>query len=216
MDNLFFVKERCPLSLSIAGYLMNRGETCVEICDETQWIIPANDERDLCYAATNVIDIIRQNEGKRIFVQCQSKNLAAVILASFLSELPVYLVNVDHTSSQGFSYLLKSFTTEIRSECTIKNFKKSELLNKFEKKPLDEEMTLKSSYFPPKSNWFCDYVFFSVIPASSYSLNNYSLPNYLEDGRSASDEQCTQAIQIVNFYETELTSSWKKFCQIII
>lgn len=39
MVNLFFVTERCPLSLSLAGYLTNEGEKCIEVVEEVTWII---------------------------------------------------------------------------------------------------------------------------------------------------------------------------------
>ena len=80
MINLFFANKRCPLSLSLAGYLINNNEKCVEILDDVQWIIPNTDETRLCFAAANVLDLIHNHQAKRIFVQQDSRNFAAVIL----------------------------------------------------------------------------------------------------------------------------------------
>ena len=57
--NLFFVKELCPFSFSLAGYFMNIDEKCVEILEDKTWIIPSKDVVILCHAAGNVPDIVK-------------------------------------------------------------------------------------------------------------------------------------------------------------
>ena len=209
--NLFFVKERCATSLSIAGYLMNRGEKCVEVLEPSIWIIPSKDETSLCFAATNVIEILKNNDVHRVFVQGSSRNINAIILASFLTELDLFVIDYTEASiSPNLSLLGNIFKFNAPEETKL-NFLHSGSTTKNAKEVIDENKILLSSHYPPEKNWFYSHNFFSIIPATSYSHNNYSLPNYLEEGASVNDQQWTEALKICDFFKKEASSSWKSF-----
>ena len=120
--NLFFVKERCATSLSIAGYLMNRGEKCVEVLEPSTWIIPSKDEASLCFAATNVLTILKNNDARRVFVQGSSRNINAIILASFLTELDVFVIDYTEATINPNLSLLGNIFKFNTSEETKLNF----------------------------------------------------------------------------------------------
>lgn len=209
--NLFFVKERCPTSLSLAGYLLNRGEKCVEVLDYSTWIIPSKDEVSLCFAATNVIDIIKNNEADRVFVQSGSKNIDAVILASLLSELKLYVIDYREDSINLPLSLLSGISKLYTSQETKLNFLQSGSATNVGEEVIGEDKIFLSPHYPPERNWFQSHNFFSIIPASLYSHNNYSLPNYIEEGTLVSAQQRAQALRVCQFFRNEACSSWKIF-----
>lgn len=211
MVNLFFVTERCPLSLSLAGYLTNKGEKCIEVLEEVTWIIPSTDARSLCYSAANVLDIIKNARASRIFVQAGSKNVEAIILASALSGSTVYVLDALEFTFISHNLLLESVSNISTSEQTKQNFLKSEQIKNSNEKLTSEIKMIASSDFPPARNWFYDYNFYSVIPASAYSHDNYLLPNFVEEGAAIGTHQRLQALQICEFFKSEANSSWLDF-----
>ena len=164
MVNLFFVKERCPLSLSLAGYFMNKGDMCIEIYDDIQFIINSRDVTSLCFAASNVDAIIKNYKAQRIFVQEESKNLSAVTLGSVLNELPVYLVCAENSHQTFRPPMLGEFVNRVIPTASTQNFLDSACGNELREKVADEELTLVTSTFPPKHDWFYEYLYYSVDP----------------------------------------------------
>lgn len=215
MVNLFFVKERCPLTLSLAGYLMNKGELCFEICEDIQFIINSNDVTSLCFAASNVDTIIETNKAQRIFVQDKSKNLSAVTLGSVLNELPVYLVGAENSHQTFQPPMLGEFVNRVIPTVTTQNFLDSACINELGEKVADEELTLVTSTFPPKNNWFYEYLYFSVDPEHLYSYANFALPNYIPLGNIVDEATRTEAKKVRSFFKLEAQSSWKNFDETI-
>lgn len=211
MYNIFFVKDRCPLSLSLAGYFMNKGEKCVEILEKTVWIIPSDDERRLCYAAANVIEILKNNHVHRVFVQGGSKNIDAIILASILSALDIYVIDTREGSATIIPSLLDFATQLFTTEQTKMNFLQSESTEDRDEHDTDENEVQIYTHFPPEKNWFYVCNFFSVVPANEYSKNNYALPNYVEPGLIIDPQQRAQALKISQFFKYESCSSWLDF-----
>ena len=199
MVNLFFVKERCPLILSLAGYLMNKGEICVEIYDDIQFIIKSNDVTSLCFAASNVDTLIKINKAKRIFVQDESKNLSAVTLGSVLNELPVYLVCAENSHQTFQPPILGEFVNRVIPTASTQNFLDSACGNELREKVADEELTLVTSTFPPKNDWFYEYLYYSVDPKNLYSYSNFMLPNYIPLGNIVDETTRTEAIKVRSF-----------------
>lgn len=211
MINLFFVKERCPVSLSLAGYLMNKGETCIEIFDDIQFIINSDDVNGLCFGAANVDTIIKIHKAQRIFVQDNSKNLSAVTLASLLNELDVYLVATENTPQILHPSMLNAFVQRLIPTRSKQNFFNSGYVNETKENVTDEELTLVTSMFPPKSDWFYEYVYYLVKPENLYSHNNYILPNYVSEGAIISSQKRAEALKICQFFKCEANSTWKIF-----
>lgn len=211
MVNLFFVRERCPLSLSLAGYLMNKGEICIEILDDVQVIINSDDVTGLCHGAANVDAIIKTHKAQRIFVQDNSKNLSAVTLASLLNGLDVYLVVTENTSQILQPSMLNAFVKPLIPTRSKQNFFNSGYLNETAEKVTDEELTLVTSMFPPKSDWFYEYYYYLVKPDNLYSHNNYSLPNYVAEGTIIGSQKRAEALKICQFFKSEANSTWKIF-----
>ena len=81
------------MSLGLAGYLMGRDEKCVEVLHDSTWVIPSKDRVNLRFDAANVIELFDNNEAHRLFVQGGSKNIDANILASFLSDLKLLVID---------------------------------------------------------------------------------------------------------------------------
>ena len=215
MVNLFFVKERCPLILSLAGYLMNKGEVCVEIYDDIQFIINSHDVTSLCFAASNVDTLIKSNKAKRIFVQDESKNLSAVTLGSVLNELPVYLV-CSKSAHQTFQHpMLGGFLNRVIPTVSTQNFLDSACVNELEENVSDEELTLVTSTFPPNNDWFYEYLYYSVDPEHLYSHSNFVLPNYIPLGKIVDETTRTEAKKVRSFFKLEAGSSWKNFDETI-
>lgn len=211
MINLFFANRRCPLSLSLAGYLINNNEKCVESLDDVQWIIPGTNETRLCYAAANVLDLINNHQTKRIFVQQNSRNFAAVILGSFLSGTPVFCIDYDAKKSTELSNRFKELAIPISSKQTRGNFISSAFSNCFADENLDERATATLSCFPPTTNWFDNYTILSFVGMNAQTLNNYKLPNFINQGDRITESQSAQAFHIRKFFKLEATSSWKNF-----
>jgi hypothetical protein len=213
MANLFFIAERCPLSLSLAGFCLNQGERCVEIVDSTTWVITVKDNSTLCHAAANILDIIDNHRSQRIFVQGTSKNIDAVILASALSGLPVFLVDAADNSLSINSSISNGVTKIYSTDLTKLNFSQSMIELNEEEDPMDDNVVLVSPRYPPKPDWFHNYTFFTIVPEQQYSHDNYSLPNYVVEGSEVDNQQRVQAIKIQKFYVRESQSSWKSFKQ---
>lgn len=211
MTNLFFVTERCPLSLSLAGFLINEGEKCIELLEDVTWIIPSADARSLCYSSANVLEIIKNTRASRIFVQAGSKNVEAIILASALSGSKVYVLDAEEFTFISHNLLLESISNISTSGQTEQNFLKSEQIKNSNEKLTSEIKILATSDFPPAKNWFYNHNFYSVIPASAYSHDNYPLPNYVEEGAAVGTHQRLQAVQICEFFKYEANSSWFDF-----
>lgn len=215
MVNLFFVRERCPLSLSLAGYMMNRGEICIEILDDVQFIINSDNVKGLCYGATNVDTIIKTHKAQRIFIQDDSKNLSAVTLASLLNELDVYLIVTENTPQILQPAMLNTFVKPLFPTRSKQNFSDNGYVNETAKKVTDEESTLVTSVFPPRSDWFYDYIYYLVKPENLYSHNNYALPNYVAEGTTIGTQKRAEALQICQFFKNEAGSSWLDFDMVI-
>lgn len=200
MVNLFFVRERCPLSLSLAGYLMNKGERCVEILDAIQFIVDPNDVSSLCFAASNVDTIIKNNNAKRIFVQDNSQNVSAVTLASLLNELPMYLINTNGNLQNPLPSMFDNFVKHISINDTFFNFNQITSTNEFDEKCAYMDYTLISERFPPEADWFLKYLFYTVKPETLYSQANYFLPNYVSASDTISDAKRLEASKICKFF----------------
>ena len=211
MVNLFFVKERCPLILSLAGYLMNKGEVCVEIYDDIQFIINSDDVTSLCFSASNVDTLIKSNKAKRIFVRDESKNLSAVTLGSVLNELPVYLVCAKSAHQTFQPPMLGEFLNHVIPTASTQNFLDSACVNEREENVSDEELTLVTSTFPLKNNWFYEYLYYSVDPEHLYSYSNFVLANYIPFGKIVDETTRTEAKKVRSFFKLEAQSSWKNF-----
>ncbi len=211
MVNLFFVKERCPLSLSLAGYFMNKGDMCIEIYDDIQFIINSRDVTSLCFAASNVDAIIKNYKAQRIFVQEESKNLSAVTLGSVLNELPVYLVCAENSHQTFRPPMLGEFVNRVIPTASTQNFLDSACGNELREKVADEELTLVTSTFPPKHDWFYEYLYYSVDPKYLYSYSNFVLPNYIPLGNIVDETTRTEAKKVRSFFKLEAQSSWKIF-----
>ena len=213
MANLFFIAERCPLSLSLAGFCLNQGERCFEIVDNKMWIITVKDNRTLCHAAANILDIIDNHRSQRIFVQGASKNIDAVLLASALSGLPVFLMDAADNSLSINSSISNGVAKIYSTDLTKLNFSQSRIELNEEEEPMDNNVVLVSPRYPPKRDWFLNHTFFTVVPEKKYSHDNYSLPNYVVEGSEVDNQQRVQAIKIQKFYIRESQSSWKSFKQ---
>lgn len=211
MANIFFVKERCPLSLSLAGFFMNKGDKCVEILEGIQWIIPVKDESSLCYATLSVIDILKNNYAHRVFVHGAYKNIDAVILASIISGLDVIELDPVKTSTSTRGNFLRSTKQVITTVQTYENYVESASITAYNEGPQPEDEIFVSPKFPVKSNWFYNHVFYSVIPKSIYAHDNYELPNYVAEGESIDDRQRVQALQICKFLKAEAKTTWPLF-----
>ena len=213
MANLFFIAERCPLSLSLAGFCLNQGERCFEIVDNKMWIITVKDNRTLCHAAANILDIIDNHRSQRIFVQGASKNIDAVLLASALSGLPVFLMDAADNSLSINSSISNGVAKIYSTDLTKLNFLQSRIESNKKEESVDDNVVLISPSYPPKRDWFHNHTFFTVVPEKKYSHDNYSLPNYVEEGSEVDNQQRVQAIKIQKFYIRESQSSWKSFKQ---
>ena len=213
MANLFFIAERCPLSLSLAGFCLNQGERCFEIVDNKMWIINVKDNRTLCHAATNILDIIDNNRSQRIFVQGASKNIDAVLLASALSGLPVFLMDAADNSLSINSSISNGVAKIYSTDLTKLNFLQSRIESNKKEESVDDNVVLVSPRYPPKCDWFHNHTFFTVVPEQKYSHDNYSLPNYVAEGSEVDNQQRVEAIKIQKFYIRESHSSWKLFKQ---
>ena len=211
MTNVFFVTERCPLSLSLAGFLINKGEKCIELLQDRTWIIPSKDAKSLCHATANVLDIINNTQASRMFVHGGSKNVESIILAAALSEKEVFVLDPVELIMISQNLLLGNIHNISTSEQTKQNYLKSESIKNLNDEPTFDIQIKNLPNFPPEQNWFYDYNFYSVIPSSAYAHDNYSLPNYVEEGAAVSLHQRLKAIQICEFFKNEANSSWFDF-----
>ena len=177
------------------------------------WIITVKDNRTLCHAAANILDIIDNHRSQRIFVQGASKNIDAVLLASALSGLPVFLLDAADNSLSINSSISNGVAKIYSTDLTKLNFSQSSIELKKEKEPGDDNVVLVSPHYPPKRDWFHNHTFFSVVPEKKYSHDNYSLPNYVVEDSEVDNQQREQAIKIQKFFIRESYSSWKSFKQ---
>ncbi|MDB2460772.1 hypothetical protein N9W92_06130 [Planktomarina temperata] len=199
------------MSLSLAGYLMNWGDRCIELFEDKTWIITADDEASLCFAAASVIDIFKSNQAHRVFVQGEIKNIEAIMLAANLSRLDLYVIGDMNASMISGPLLQSSITKLYPSDETKLNFLQSRSAARIDGEVIHEYQIFSSPKYPPESNWFYHFNFFSINPASAYSHNNYFLPNYVEDGTPIGVEQRAKALEICRFFKSEATSSWINF-----
>ena len=158
---------------------MKRGETCTEILDDVQFVINPTDVTNLLFAAANVDTIFRNYNADCIFIQDMSKNRSAVVLASLLNTLPVYLIG---TRKQPHDECLSRFdelATPLMSTDTINNFNETLCFKDVEQNFMYEETIYVNLKFPPEPDWFLKHLYYAVEPVELYSLVNYALPNYV-------------------------------------
>lgn len=211
MTNIFFVKERCPTSLSLAGYLLNSQQICREILDDRQFIIPATDEKSLCFGAVNVIDILKNNCATRVFVQGTSKNIKTVCLSTYLLGLDLFIL-VDEGSRERLGRdTLAGFGSLITSSQSVDNFEASvSFVRRNMPKTASDEILVCEKY-PPPPNWFVSHTYFTIENIYEYNRDNYFLPNFVSDCRQADSIERVDAVQIRDFFDREASSSWVKF-----
>lgn len=215
MTNIFFVKERCPISLSLAGYLLNSQQICREIVDDRQFIIPATDEKSLCFGAVNVIDILKNTCATRVFVQGTSKNINAVSLATYLLRLDLFIIADKGSWKTLERDTLAGFGSLITSSQSVDNFEASVSSVSGSMPTKASEKVLVCTKYPPPPNWFINHSYFTLEDLNEYHHDNYFLPNYVSDFRQAESTEQIDAVQIRDFFVREESSSWVKFKTII-
>ena len=211
MTNIFFVEERCPTSLSLAGYLINSQQICREIIDGRQYIIPATDEKSLCFGAVNVIDILKNMCATRVFVQDKSKHIKSVSLATYLLGLDFFILTDEDTWEQLGRDTFAGFGSLITSSQSADNFEASVSFAMRDRpiKTSDEILVCKT--YPPPPNWFINHSFFTLENSNEYHHDNYFLPNYVSDSKQTDRVDQVDAVQIRDFFARESSSSWAKF-----
>ena len=214
MVNLIFSKERCPLSLSLAGYFMNRGEACIEILDDVQFIISPEDVTSLLFAASNVDTILKNHRPSRIFIQDISKNRSAVTLTSLLNALPIYIIGNGKQARDKYLSRFGASTTSLMSTDTINNFNDTICINNVEENFMYEETISVNSTFPPEPDWFLKHLYYAFEPVELYSLANYALPNYVQIGVEIDNKKRIDAFRTCMFFRSEAGSSWGNFDKI--
>ena len=211
MTNIFFVKERCPTSLSLAGYLLNSQQICREIVDDRHLIIPAKDEKSLCFGAVNVIDILKNMCATRVFVQGNSKNINAVSLGTYLLGLDLFILSDEGLWETLGRDPLAGFGSLITSSQSVKNYEASVSFVKRSRPITASAKILVCKKYPPPPNWFVNYSYFTLESTNKYHHDNYFLPNYVSDRRQADSIERLDAVQIRDFFTREASSSWVKF-----
>ena len=211
MSNIIFVKKRCPLSLSIAGYLLDKQQICREVEDSKQWIIPASDEQSLCFGAVNAIDVIKANRARRVFVQSSSKNIRAVCLASWLLDLELFILDDGTSEFDAMDQKFKNMGSFLSSQETLENFvhsMNSSNASAFGNRSIEP---LICSHYPPPSKWFENYSFFTMNDPTLYKHDYFFLPNYIQDLSDIAKVDQNEAEQICEFYCMEASSAWGNF-----
>ena len=211
MTNIFFVKERCPISLSLAGYLLNSQQICREIVDDRQFIIPATDEQSLCFGAANVIDILKNMCATRVFVQGTSKNINAVSLATYLLRLDLFILADKGSWKTLERDTLAGLGSLITSSQSVDNFEASVSSVSGSRPTVASEKVLVCTKYPPPPNWFVNHLYFTLEDTNEYHHDNYFLPNCVLDIRQAESTEQIDAVQIRDFFVREGSSSWVKF-----
>ena len=203
MANIFFVEERCPISLSLSGYLLNCQQICREIMDDRQYIIPAMDKKSLCFGAVNVIDILKNTSATRVFVQGISKNIKTVSLATYLLDLDLFILADEDCRKRLGRDNLAGFSSLITFSQPVDNFEASLSFARRHRLITTSDDVLACKKYPPPPNWFINHSYFTLEDTNEYDHDNYSLPNYVSDSEHTDRMEQVDAVQIRGFFARE-------------